>query len=206
MGAAEWLSAGAAVGSVITAAGAWKVAVQARDTAGQAAMTAATAAQIERDRLHHEFTPKFEVSLFHDPPSSPVAYLYVAWNGPSTLERLSEIRVIVRDDGVPREPSPTGVPPSAQQIAATVWGPYRLRPGVDGASPDGRTATQRDVELGGWVVQTMEPTLPPAWVRSEDWFTSGPSPVRLRIEAVHPDYRPWIQVYDVALEPPSHAA
>ncbi|WP_141753948.1 hypothetical protein [Streptomyces subrutilus] len=201
VGAAEWLSAVAAAGSVVTAAGAWKVAAQARDTADQAALTAAAAAQIERDRLHHEFTPKFDVHLVRQNPGSPVASLTITWDGPSTLERLTEVRVFVRDDGVHRTSSATGVPPSAEEIAQTVWGPYRLRPGVSGASSDGRTATHRDLELGGRLVLAMEPTLRPSWMRTDDWYQTGVALVRLRIEAVHPAYRPWQQVFSVGLEP-----
>ncbi|MEV7512011.1 hypothetical protein AB0O57_29055 [Streptomyces sp. NPDC091201] len=192
MGAAEVWNAFAACASAGAAFLALRVAVQSRKTAE-------TVAQIERDRLHHELTPQFDVGLFRLNEGGPVATLRITWEGPSTLERLSEVRVFVRDQGGPRTPA-TGGPPTAEQIAAIVWSPYRLRPGVSGASSDGRTATHHGLELGGQVVLTMEPTMAPAWVRADDWFPTGLDRVQLRVEAVHPDYRLWIQVFEVPVD------
>ncbi|MGW2984153.1 hypothetical protein [Streptomyces goshikiensis] len=205
MGAAEWLSAVAAVGSVVTAGGAWKVAIQARDTAESAARTSEAAAQIERDRQHHEFKPKFEVRLVQQNPSpTSRATLTITWVGPSTLENLTEVSVYVRDDGRTRIPSFTpDIEPSAEQILQTVWSPYRIQPGISGGSADGRQATHVNLDLGDEVVLSLEPTPRPSWMTQDDWnFQQGGQPVRLRIEAAHPQYRKWQQVYTVPVEQP----
>ncbi|WP_329317239.1 hypothetical protein OG723_44500 (plasmid) [Streptomyces sp. NBC_01278] len=201
----EVTTTAAAVFSGVAAGGAWRVAKQSHDTAREAAATAESVGHIERDRLHHEFTPQFEVRLTQQNPGpNSRATLTLTWNGPSTLERLAEVRVTVRDDGLTRTASDLpDVEPSAEQITQTVWGPYRLCPGIDGASSDGRTATHRHLELGEKVVLAMEKTPNPAWIPAEHWAQDQESQrVRLRVEVVHPGYRPWLQVFTVAVERP----
>ncbi|WEO92651.1 hypothetical protein A6P39_000045 [Streptomyces sp. FXJ1.172] len=104
------IAAASAAFSGLAAFGAWKASRQANGTA-------ASVAQIERDRWHNALTPQLRLKL-----EQSDGLLYVRFDGPAQLGRLS-IRLIIRDDF-----DRTGVPglaggPTPDEIAQVVWGP-----------------------------------------------------------------------------------
>jgi hypothetical protein len=135
-------------------------------------------AEAEARRRHREMRPELDVSFADNPRR-----LVVKLTGPRDVERYDRIRLTVCDD---RERTP-GVAGgmTAEQIRETVWGPFRLRPGCDGADAEGRYAEQpgRDV-TDSWAF-SIDPTLPPAdygggeveWRRAYATL-----PMRLRVE------------------------
>ncbi|MEU6205845.1 hypothetical protein ABZ814_19955 [Micromonospora musae] len=68
-----------------------------------------------------------------------VGLLVVKLMGPRDVERYDRIRAEVRDDGKDRRPRHDV---TAERIRRQVWGPFRRRPGTDGADQDGRAAEQ----------------------------------------------------------------
>ncbi|MER6253562.1 hypothetical protein ABT224_19625 [Streptomyces sp. NPDC001584] len=217
MGAVEWWGVAAAAASAVAAGGSWVVAAQSKgiaaraagtadlalETAQAAARTADSVADIERIRAHHDFAPRFAVKLVQQNPSADSRLtLKLTWMGPGTLERLSEVRVEVRGDGIHRRPALAGSP-TAEEISATIWGPYRLQPHVSGASPDGRTAVEEHLELGRSIVLSFERTLHPHWIHPDQWRADQEGqPVELLVTAVHSQFRPWHEVHVLQPERP----
>ncbi|MFJ2752816.1 hypothetical protein [Streptomyces sp. NPDC087297] len=220
MGSVEWWGFAAAAASSVAAGASWWVAVQSKriaasaaqtadlalDTSREAAKTAESVARIEHIRAHHDLAPKLSVRLVQQNPNADSRLtLTVTWLGPGTLEQLAEVRVTVRDDGIPRRPSTDpGRPPSAENLRNALFSPYQLQPGISGASADGRTALHADLELGRSVILQLERTMHPHWyVDAEHWRVEQEGqPVRLLITAVHPEFRPWNQVFDLHPERP----
>ncbi len=60
--------------------------------------------------------------------------------GPPGLDKLDRLTLTVLDDKV-RGASQLAGGPDAEAVKRQVWGPYRFRPGVDGADQNGRTAS-----------------------------------------------------------------
>ncbi|MFC7981338.1 hypothetical protein [Streptomyces sp. NPDC057336] len=135
---ADGLSAVSALAGVGTAVIALKIgrtaneaAHQSNRAADQANAAAKAVAQIERDRWHHEMTPRFDVTIIRLGPATDQASLMLTFEGPPALERLDAVEVKIRDDGYTHGVGLAGE--DIQEIADTVWGPYRFRPGIDGA-------------------------------------------------------------------------
>jgi|tagenome__1003787_1003787.scaffolds.fasta_scaffold20987071_10 hypothetical protein len=145
---------------------------------------------LEKER-HDALTPKLAFSLKplnRGPDEDEVMRLEIGLTRPEGLDQLDDLRIEVRDDR-PRAALGVGGP-SAEEVRAQVWGPYRFSPGVDGASGDGRSvapiAYQRpDNKLprGESLRLQMERTRAPHWFSEgqDGWrkeFGSS-SPVRL---------------------------
>jgi hypothetical protein len=149
------IAAASAAFSGLAAFGAWKASRQANDTA-------ASVAQIERDRWHNALTPQLRLKL-----EQSDGLLYVRFDGPAQLGRLS-IRLIIRDDfDRSRVPSLAGGP-TPDEIAQVVWGPYRFRPGIDGADQLGRTVMPFPLDAGDRTRLALDPSARPAWYEGVD--------------------------------------
>ncbi|MFB6811857.1 hypothetical protein [Streptomyces sp. NPDC056387] len=187
-----------------------QISVDALNTAKEATNAANTVAGIERVRIHHDMLPDLMVEV-RKTGAAGRARLTVRWNGPSVLERLAEVRVRVLDDGEERRIALASNPaagPTAEELAAQVWGPYRLQPGLDGVSADGRTATRNGLYLGSTLSLMMEQTRSPHRdVEALLWWSMefGRQPVRLHIECRHDYFEPWVQVYEVDVIDPYSA-
>ncbi|MFG2978047.1 hypothetical protein ACGFYY_34270 [Streptomyces sp. NPDC048331] len=187
-----------------------QISVDALNTEKQATNAASIVAGIENVRIHHDMLPDLKVEIRRTGDGGR-ARLTVRWDGPSVLKRLSEVRVRVLDDGQDRTvalASNLATGPTAEELAAQVWGPYRLQPGLDGVSVGGRTATREGLCLGSTLPLMMEPTRSPhrdaeAQIRWSMEF--GRQPVRLHIECRHEDFEPWVQVYEINVIDPYSA-
>ncbi|MGW7824936.1 hypothetical protein ACWGLF_44555 [Streptomyces puniciscabiei] len=112
-------------------------------------------AQVERDRWHHEMTPQFDVTITRLGPGSDQASLMVTFEGPAALERLDEVELEIRDDGYTHGVGLVGGV-DEQELANTIWGPYRFKPGIDGATGVGRTSPAVPMALGEWLKRALE--------------------------------------------------
>lgn len=100
-------------------------------TAEAAFRTAASVAQIERDRWHHELTPivEFRMTTERGWPE-----LLVRYTGPSALGRLERVELTIRDDRDRSNDPLLAGGLTAEERAATIWGPYRFKLGTDDCS------------------------------------------------------------------------
>ena len=73
--------------------------------------------------------------------------MILTFEGPPALERLDAVEVEIRDDGYTHLANLAGGP-TQEQIDETIWGPYRFKPGIDGASSNERMMPAVPVELG----------------------------------------------------------
>lgn len=101
------------------------------------AVATETAAAIESKRLHDELTPELTVRG-KERPGTRLADMTVELTGPPGLDGLDEVTIRIRDAIPDRKPRP-GSDLTQKQIAAVIWGPYRLNPGERNTDPAGRT-------------------------------------------------------------------
>lgn len=171
--------------------GAWKA-------AARSSSAAETMLEIEQRRWHAHLTPRFEVTVTRTSDSR--AMLTVALVGPPGLDHLERITVRVRDDGRAHLPRPGG--PTAEELAAQVWGPYRFVPGVDGADADGRAIAPVRLQLGDARPFALEHTMPPPWSADtiESWRRQHDGqPIRLTLTCERHGDKPWLVPVEVVL-------
>ncbi|MGV9243588.1 hypothetical protein [Streptomyces sp. NPDC003710] len=184
-----------AVFSAVATGGAWMAARRANSTAD-------AVARIERERWHADLTPQFRVTL--DRTSDRTATLSVHLAGPLPLGQLDEIRVQVKpSDDMDRTPRLPG-PPTAEQVAAHVWGPYKFTHGANGADVDGQTVESFALRVGVGRPFSVEKTSPPHWQEGSDraerwrdlWLNK---PMRLVLTCRREGLEPWVVPYEVAV-------
>lgn len=92
--------------------------------------------------------------------------------------------------------------PPARQIAATIWGPYRFVPSVDGVDRLGRAVPAFPLARGESRPLVMEPTLSPPWVSTPDWWRQeyADQPIRLEVTCVRDGQPAWR--HPVEIDPP----
>ena len=103
-----------------------KAAHQSSRAAEKANNTADSMARIERDRWQYEMTPRFDVKITRLGPGTGQASLMLTFEGPPALERLDEVEIEIRDDGYTHGVGLAGEA-DEQQMAQTIWGPYRFK-------------------------------------------------------------------------------
>ncbi|MFE5913479.1 hypothetical protein ACFQ6B_30940 [Streptomyces wedmorensis] len=159
--------------SVAAAAAAWEATGRASDTAEEARRTAEIVARIERDRWLAELTPKFEFTLTKQ--GDRAAKLLVHLAGPDALGHLDSVTVRIGDDDYDHTPTqqrlgytnPNG--PALEEIAAHVWGPFRLRPRIDEADEHGRELTFTDLRVGRGRPLALDRTMPATWMEGKTY-------------------------------------
>jgi hypothetical protein len=203
--AVTWISVIAAGASAVAAIGAWK--------AGSKASKAAEAlTKIEAARQWEHLTPQFSCSMELLNPGGPFMRLVLELNGPLALERLESLTARIRDDRPGRaDEAQLGNGPTADQIRAQVWGPYRFTPdtgpgaspGTGGADPNGRSVdvAAMPLQVGEGLRFQLEPTRPPSWMVASavdaaspetNWRQMVGDRLRLSITARSKDAEPWV--------------
>lgn len=190
MAGTDWATvwgAVAAFGSVVSAGVAAWAARQSRRSSEEANAATQKLADIERDRRRTELTPQFRVNCPPSNPGSDSFDLRAMLVGPTGLERIDQLTVIVRDDHFRRgdwQPRPAG--PTQEQIREQIWGPFHFTPntGPDQARADatGRTTVyDHELPVGEELPFQLEPTWPPPWsqMNSDDWKRQRGQTVRL---------------------------
>lgn len=195
-------SVGTAVVALLIGRSANEAAQQSNQAAERANATADTVAQIERERWHHEMTPRFDVTITRLGPGTDQASLMLTFEGPPALEHLDAVEVSIRDDGYTHGAGLAGEP-SAQEIADTVWGPYRFKPAIDGASPNGREVPAAAMELGERRKLVLERSFAPAWADTASWRERyDRDPVRLWVRCRREGHQPWLLTYNISVADP----
>lgn len=197
---ATTVSAASAALSAVAAFAAWHATRRAASAAERANTTADTVARIERDRRRGELRPQLSISLRDAPGSGgnpDYNVLRFGFPGPNDLEPYGPLKVTVtvRDD---RDRSHDNTLPgglTAEEIAAHVWGPWKLQRGTDNTDDTGRTCPVREVRVGEELRCAIERTRSPHTHEGaqEHWrrdYTG--TPMRLRIEVECKGFDPWV--------------
>jgi hypothetical protein len=173
-------------------------AVAAYMAARQANLTAGSLAQIERDRWHVEMTPQVGLKFSM---SRGFPELLVDFRGPAPLLQV-EVALTIRDDKE-RGVSQLAGGPTAQQVADTIWGPFRFRPGVDGADSLGRTVAPVPLKHRARTRFALDPSLAPAWVVSERAWRSdyNGEDMRVWVGCSAVGHKPWLLTANVRTDP-----
>lgn len=155
--------------------------------------------ELERQRRHDELTPQFEITHRRSQGSDDVT-LHLAFVGPPGLDQLDGVEVVIRDDRPDRRPIIAGGP-TAKEIASVIWGPYRLRPGVDGADQTGRHTPAVPLRRGEALYRLLEPSLAPHWSADPVWWRHqyAGQPVRLTLTCTRQDEPPWVLTVEVTI-------
>ena len=168
------------------------------EAAERSAAASETRAALEGQRRQGEMTPHFRVSWEWERDR-----LTVLLTGPPQLEGLDSLTVRIRDDRPRREDSRIAGGPTAEEVAAQIWGPYRFIPGTGpGASPGsdtgaadatGRVTPTAGMSVGESLVFALEPTPPPRWSGwgAAQWRSRAGMLLRLQLEARREGWEPW---------------
>jgi hypothetical protein len=167
-----------------------------RIVAEEQARIAQETLQLQRTEQSKQLTPRLRISCRPLNPGGDVQHLEVALLGPPDLDELTGLTVTIRDDRPGRAESVRpGGGPTAEQVAAQIWGPYRFTPGtgpgadpttgVAGADVTGRVIVTDGMEMGEQLPFALQPTLRPSWAEgmtSAQWAAQFGTVVRLRLE------------------------
>jgi hypothetical protein len=162
---------------------------------------ASTLVLLEQERRHDELTPQFAIT-YRLTEGSDTVTLHIALVGPSGLDRLDGVEVTVRDDLPDRRPVIAGGP-TQEEIASVIWGPYRLRPGVDGADRIGRQTPAVSLRRGEVLYRLVEPSLAPYWsADSASWRARyAKLPIRISLTCTRQGTPPWVIPLEVTIMP-----
>jgi hypothetical protein len=97
----------------------------------------ARVASIEQGRRHDELTPEFKITCDARDNDGNRAELNLELTGPAGLTELNQVTVRIRDDIPGRKPR-DGSKLTQEQVAAVIWGPYRIVTGLRDTDSNGR--------------------------------------------------------------------
>ncbi|WP_204038879.1 hypothetical protein [Acrocarpospora phusangensis] len=170
---------------------AWKAAAKSADAASRLT-------EIERRRWHHEMTPQLRAAVVA-PKVWDNAELRLLLLGPTALHEVT-LTVSIRDDWPDRKSTLAGGP-TADEIAATIWGPYRFNRAIDGGSEDGRSVETFRLTMGDYKPIALIRSAWPRWTNQDHWRTKyADAPVRIAVTCEHPDYEPWTVHLEVPVD------
>lgn len=184
------IAAAAAALSGVAAWGAWKASREAN-------ATAASVAQIERDRWHRELTPQLRIKLERGTRDT----LYVRFDAPAALGELV-VQLTIRDDS-----DRSGLPHLAdgstpEQRAGVIWGPFQFHPRVEDTDELGRTVPAFSLLPGDRQRLVVVQSPKPSWYqdalgeqRWRDEFRT--EPIRLWAHCTAPGHKPWCLSFGV---------
>jgi len=156
----------------------------------EANSTAASVAQIERDRWHRALTPQLHIRL-----DQSQRMLYVRFTEPAEFSRIL-VQLHVRDDRDRSQDPELAGSVTAETRAEVIWGPYRFRPRVNGADELGRSVAPFTLEALDTTQRAIDPSLKPTWYegpegerRWRDEYRNAS--MRLWADCEAPGHKPW---------------
>ena len=168
-------------------------------TRRQAVATEATAA-IEGKRMHDDLTPELVITCI-ERPGTRWADMTVELTGPPGLEGLDEVTIRIRDDIPDRKPRP-GSDLTQEQISGTIWGPYRLNPGMRDTSPNGRAHGPFRLRKHEPYPLQLEQAIASSWTDPGSWRSQyEDKPVRLEITCRRAGHEPWVAQLEAEVAP-----
>ena len=191
------VSAAGSVAGVVVALGALGVALFAYRVSRRSTDANLRLVAVEERREHADLRPNFS-AVFHK-VSDSMATIAIELVGPPQLDGLDQVELSLRDDK-PRGGSLIAGGPSLAQVRGHVWGPYRLRRGVDGADSAGRVLQPFALALGDQRVVALDSQTPPPWATSStgDWQREyAGMPVRLKLRCYRDGHKPWTVLLQV---------
>lgn len=196
-GWAAWSASKAAKSSDSNAQVSNRTAEAAQQTAEAAYRTAESVAQIERDRWHRELTPHVEFRLTRE---RTYPELLIRYSGPSSLGRLDRLELRIRDDRDRSNDPLLAGSLTAEERAATVWGPLRFRHGANGADRIGRTVDPLTLPPGEQFRLGLEVSAPHSHYGggSEQWASDYRNKdFRLWVTCHVEGHKPWTLTADL---------
>ncbi|MFC1230091.1 MULTISPECIES: hypothetical protein [Streptomyces] len=183
------IAAASAAFSGFAALAAWRASKEAN-------ATASSVAQIERDRWHRELTPLLRLKL-----EAEQGMLYVRFDGPAGLGKI-DVRLTLRDDFDRSRVSPLAGIATPEEMAQTIWGPYRFRPRIDGADDLGRTVAQVPLEADDRTRLAVDPSVRPSWYEGTEgeqrWrHQYRTTRIRLWADCEAEGHKPWRLSFEV---------
>jgi hypothetical protein len=174
----------------------------------QSANAATATAALDAERRQAELTPRFHITCERWNTGSDKLRLTVQLTGPLQLGALDELTFKIRDDHHWRaEHEPLAGGPTREQIAAQVWGQWRLTPGSvpnrgPGVDANGQTCTEPDLPVGEALSYQLEPTWPPSWSQQsvESWQAQMGTLLRFTLECRRDGYKPWVLPAELAFD------
>ncbi|MEU6062931.1 hypothetical protein ABZ864_00105 [Streptomyces sp. NPDC047082] len=214
-----WDTSIAAVSAAFSGAAAIAAYYASRDanaTAREANRTAASVAQIERDRWHRELTPQLALRIDQNT-------LYIRLIGPAALGKLGVV-LRIRDDRDRSQIPPLGANYTESARQMVIWGPFRF-PSVLVRHPrrrnwllrlvdppparwstmhelHGRVTRIRSLFVHDQILVAIEPTVKPTWhvdrSAEERWREQyRDAPMRLQATCSSEGHKQWVLNCDV---------
>lgn len=177
--------------SAVAAGASWRAVLRANNTAD-------SVARIERDRWHADLTPRLQLEIRNDQHLR----LAVRFDGPAGLRVLDRLILTVRDDRDRSGDNQLAGGATPEEIAKTIWGPYRLRPRIDNADETGRSVELTEIHLDETRLLALDPSIPPDWYSGADglqrWRDQyDGTPLRLWAECHATGHKPWTVPFNV---------
>jgi hypothetical protein len=106
------------------------------------------------------------------------------------------VQLVVRDDRDRSHDVQLAGAATAEMRAQVIWGPFRFRPGIDGADQQGRRSGLVRLETTDVTRLAVDPTARPDWYEGADgerrWREQyEDTPMRLWAECEAPEHKPW---------------
>lgn len=192
-----WIAVGS-LGSLGAAAVAAVAAWQSKVAANEANSAAQAMVKIERERRHSELQPRFRLTLEELNQGPDVLLLCLTLIGPSGLDQLDRLTLVIRDDHHGRSANITQQigTVTAADIEKQVWGPYRFSPGVGPgaarADETGRTTVcSETLPVGEGLPFQLQRTSAPPWDTGNTWKERNGTVVRVSLQAAHNTHGTW---------------
>jgi hypothetical protein len=166
----------------------------------------ARVASIEQDRRHDELTPEFKITCEARDNDGNRAELNLELIGPAGLAELDQLIVRIRDD-IPRRKPRDGSQLTQEQIAAVIWGPYRIVTGLRNTDANGRAhGPFQLLKNEPYPIPVERSHLPPWMSNPEQWRKQYEGkPVRLEIICQRGDDEHWIIPAEIQVKYPPQA-
>lgn len=157
---------------------------------------------IERKRYHSDLTPEFHLECMGRDPDGRQSTLTVELTGPPGLDWLDEVTVHIRDDRPDRTPGEGRSPEYLEEFSHVIWGPYRIKSGLEKTGRDGRTHGPFKLLKNEPYPIPLEHSYPPSWDTGNWRSQYNGKAIRLEIACTRQGHEPWVLTPEVKVKYP----